>query len=60
MKEKIEEYITELDNEIDRCVFWLKDHIYVYGETCSMSAMEGRICALMEVKNDLQSRLDEL
>lgn len=58
MKEKIEEYIIELDNEIDRCCLWLEEHMY--GEACSVSVMDGRIRALMEVKNDLQSMLDEL
>ncbi len=60
MKEKIEEYITELDNEINRCLYWLKEHIYVYSEARSVSIIDGRIRALTEVKNDLQSMLDEL
>lgn len=58
MRKKIEEYIVELDNEIDRCYLWLEEHLYA--EACIVSAMEGRINALMEVKNDLQSRLEEL
>ena len=58
MRKKIEEYIVELDNEIDRCYLWLEEHLYA--EACIVSAMEGRIKALMEVKNDLQSRLEEL
>ena len=58
MEKKIEEYIVELDNEIDRCYLWLEEHMSA--EACIVSEMEGRIRALMDVKNDLQSRLDEL
>jgi hypothetical protein len=58
MRKKIEEYIVELDNEIDRCYLWLEEHLS--SEASIVSEMEGRIKALMDVKNDLQSRLDEL
>jgi hypothetical protein len=58
MRKKIEEYIVELDNEIDRCYLWLEEHLS--SEACIVSEMEGRIRALMDVKNDLQSWLDEL
>lgn len=58
MRKKIEEYIVALDTEIDRCYLWLEEHLYA--EACIVSAMEGRIKALMEVKNDLRSRLEEL
>lgn len=58
MREKIEEYIIELDNEIDRCVFWVEEHMN--SEACIVSKMEGRIQALTEVKNDLCSKLEEL
>jgi len=58
MRKKIEEYVAELDNEIDRCYLWLEEHMY--GEACAVSAIEGRIHALIEVKNDLQCRLDEI
>ena len=58
MRKKIEEYVVELDNEIDRCYLWLEEHMYA--EACIVSEMEGRIHALTEVKSDLQSRLDEL
>ena len=58
MRKKIEEYIVELDTEIDRCYLWLEEHLYA--EACIVSEMEGRIKTLMEVKNDLRSRLEEL
>ena len=58
MRLKVEEYITELDQEIDRCSLWIEDNMS--GDACVVSEMEGRVKALTEVKNDLQSRLDEL
>lgn len=58
MRKKVEEYVVELNDEIDRCHLWLEEHISA--DACIVSAMEGRIRALMDVRNDLQSRLDEL
>ncbi len=58
MRDKIVEYISELDAEIDRCTIWVKEH--TSGEACKVTAMESRIEALTEVKNDLQSRLNEV
>ena len=52
MREKIEEYIGDLDKEIERCELILK-------HTDDLIA-ESRLETLIEVKNDLQSRLDEL
>ena len=52
------EYIGELDAEYDRCMDWIEEHMD--GETCQVSAMEMRVKTLMEVKNDLESRLEEL
>lgn len=58
MREKIKEYSSELDTEIDRCMLWVEEHT---GEdACQVNAMEARAEALTEVKNDLQSRLNEL
>lgn len=37
-----------------------KQGLYCYGEACQVSAMEMRAKTLMEVKNDLKSRLEEL
>ena len=58
MREKIMEYIDELDVEIDRCMAWIEEHMDC--EACQVSAMEMRAKTLNEVKNDLQGRLEEL
>ena len=58
MREKVKEYISELDVEYDRCMGWIEEHMN--GEVCQVSAMEMRAKTLMEVKNDLESRLEEL
>ena len=58
MREKVKEYIDELDAEYDRCMEWIEEHMN--GEAYQVSAMEMRAKTLMEVKNDLQSRLEEL
>ena len=57
MREKVREYISELDVEYDRCMDWIEEHMD--GEACQVSAMEMRAKTLMEVKNDLQGRLEE-
>ena len=58
MREKVKEYISELDAEYDRCMDWIEEHMD--GEACQVTPMEMRVKTLMEVKNDLQSRLEEL
>ena len=58
MREKVKEYIGELDVEYDRCMTWIEEHMD--GEACRVSGMEMRSKTLMEVKNDLQGRLEEL
>ena len=58
IREKVREYIGELDAEYDRCMDWIEEHMN--GEACQVSAMEMRAKTLMEVKNDLQGRLEEL
>ena len=58
MREKIREYISELNTEYDRCMEWVEEHMN--DEACQVSAMEMRTKTLMEVKNDLQGRLEEL
>ena len=58
MKEKVKEYIGELDAEYDRCMDWIEEHMD--SEACQVSAMEMRAKTLMEIKNDLESRLEEL
>ena len=57
MRGKVREYISELDAEYDRCMTWIEEHMD--GETCQVSAMEMRVKTLIEVKNDLESRLEE-
>ena len=57
MREKIREYIDDLDTEYDRCMDWIEEHMN--GEACQVSVMEMRAKTLMEVKNDLESRLEE-
>ena len=58
MREKVREYIVELDAEYDRCMNWIEEHMD--GEACQVTAIEMRAKTLMEVKNDLESRLEEL
>ena len=58
MREKVREYISELDAEYGRCTDWIEEHMN--GEACQVSAMEMRAKTLNEVKNDLESRLEEL
>ena len=58
IREKVKEYIAELDEEISRCEIWIEEHIN--GEACQVTAMEMRAKTLNEVRNDLESRLEEL
>ena len=58
MREKVKEYIIDLDEEISRCMAWIEEHMD--GEGCQVSAMEMSAKTLNDVKNDLQNRLDEL
>lgn len=58
MRNKVKEYINELDEEINRCESWLEENISV--EACAVTAVETRLQTLNEVKCDLESRLEEL
>lgn len=58
MREKVMEYIGELDAEYDRCMNWIEEHMD--GEACKVSSMKMRAKTLMEVKNDLLGRLEEV
>ena len=58
MREKMKEYISELDEEIIRCMAWIEEHMD--GEACQVTTMEMKAKTLNEVKNDLQGRLEEL
>lgn len=55
MREKIREYISELDTEIDRLDDSLKNTDSPYD-----LQIKGRLNAIIEVKNDLLGRLEEV
>ena len=57
MREKVREYISELDAEYDRCTDWIEEHMN--GGAYQVSAMEMRAKTLNEVKHALESRLEE-
>ena len=58
MKEKIEEYIVQLDEEIKALELWLDEHVN-YSDIVIANRI-GRLKTLLDVKNDLQGRLNEL
>ena len=58
MRDKVKEYITELNEEISRCEKWIEENISA--ESCKVSSMESRVQTLNEVRCDLESRLEEL
>lgn len=55
MREKIKEYVGELDTEIDRLENLLKNTDSPYD-----LQIKGRLNAIIEVKNDLLGRLEEV
>lgn len=58
MREKVKEYIEELGEQVKVYENWLKGN-----PDASVSEefiVKGSIATLVEVKNDLQSRLDEV
>lgn len=60
MREKIKEYIGELDTEIDRLESDLEKQMTYNAEACKVTATESRLNAIIEVKNDLSGRLEEV
>lgn len=58
IREKVKEYIGELEEEIQRCVDWVEQNMN--GEACKVVAMKCKIQTLDEVKNDLKNRLEEV
>ena len=66
MREKVKEYISELDVEIERCVDEAESILATIGDYDEKSMptnyirLEERAKVLGEVKNDLESRLEEL
>lgn len=59
MREKIREYINELDTKIDRLESDLEKQMTYNVEACNVTATESRLHAIIEVKNDLLGRLEE-
>ena len=59
MREKIREYISELDTEIDRLERDLEKQMIFNVETTKVAITESRMKALIDVKTDLESRLME-
>lgn len=60
MREKIKEYIGELDMEINRLESDLEKQMTYNVEACKVTATESRLNAIIEVKNDLLGRLEEV
>ena len=66
MREKVREYIDELDKEIERCVDEAESILAAIGDYDEKSMptnyirLEERAKVLGEVKNDLEGRLEEL
>lgn len=61
MREKVIEYINELQEEIDRCTLLLEEDIYMeVTNQCLYSSLVTRIQTIVEIKNDLKNRLEEL
>ncbi len=66
IREKVKEYIGELDMEIERCVDEAESILAAIGDydenpmPTNYIRLEERTKVLGEVKNDLQGRLDEL
>ena len=60
MREKVKEYISELDTEINRLESDLEKQMTDNVEACQVTATESRLNAIIEVKNDLFGRLEEV
>lgn len=60
MREKIKEYINELDTEIDRLESDLEKQMTYSVEACKVTATESRLNAIIRGKNDLLGRLEEV
>lgn len=58
IRKKIEEYLIDLDYEIDICIRWCHEHLH--SDSDGVSKMQVRIQTLLEVRNDLQGILDEV
>lgn len=58
MREKVKEYIGELDNEYTRLEVELEKHLD--DEVCVVTEFKTKMVTLLEVKNDLLGRLEEV
>ena len=69
MREKVKEYITEIQEEIDRCVKLIEDkfvelendaakEVYLCG--IEYAKIESRIETLGQIQNDLKNRVEEV
>lgn len=58
MKDKVEKYIVRLEEKIQEGIDWVEQNMN--NEACKVAAMEARIQALEEVKNDLKHHLEEI
>ena len=57
MREKVKEYVGELDMEIERLENDLEK--FMCSEACTVVAIESRLQTIIEVRNDLLGRLEE-
>lgn len=60
MREKVREYISELEEEISRCEKLYEDVSVNFSDPTRSLAIQCRIETLSQVKGDLESRLEEL
>lgn len=60
IREKIKEYIGELNAEIDRLESDLEKQMTYNVEACKVAETESRLNTIIEVKNDLFGRLEEV
>lgn len=60
MREKVREYISELDKEIERCEKLYEEVSVGYSDPTRSLTIRCRIETLSQVKGDLKSRLEEL
>lgn len=58
MRENVKEYIGELDDEYARLEVELEKHLD--DEACVVTEFETKMVTLLEVKNDLLGRLEEV
>lgn len=60
MRDKVREYIGELDTEIDRLESDLEKQMTYNIEACKITETESRLNTIIEAKNDLLGRLNEV